>query len=201
MDSFMEAQTRRAGELMEGFIGQTLNFYENIKREDVFRKADGAAISRLLEKGIPQKGRPVDEVYREMMDDVYANTSLVQHPRCFACIPSPVSLFSWMGDVMTNAFDPHAGCAMNASAASCIERELIRWMCGLAGYPAGSGGLFVSGGSMANLTALTAARDARLTEAERTLAVAYVSDQTHSSDRQGLTYHRLSGRSGPKNTL
>ena len=51
MDSFMEAQTRRAGELMEGFIGQTLNFYENIKREDVFRKADGAAISRLLEKG------------------------------------------------------------------------------------------------------------------------------------------------------
>ncbi|RHR57068.1 aminotransferase class V-fold PLP-dependent enzyme [Clostridium sp. AF18-27] len=186
MDSFMEAQTRRAGELMEGFIGQTLNFYENIKREDVFRKADGAAISRLLEKGVPQKGRPVDEVYREMMDDVYANTSLVQHPRCFACIPSPVSLFSWMGDVMTNAFDPHAGCAMNASAASCIERELIRWMCGLAGYPAGSGGLFVSGGSMANLTALTAARDARLTEAERTLAVAYVSDQTHSSIAKGL---------------
>ena len=33
MDSFMEAQTRRAGELMEGFIGQTLNFYENIRRE------------------------------------------------------------------------------------------------------------------------------------------------------------------------
>ena len=186
MDSFMEAQTQRAGELMERFIGQTLDFYENIKREDVFRKADGAAISRLLKNGIPQKGRPVDEVYREMMDDVYANTSLVQHPRCFACIPSPVSLFSWMGDVMTNAFDPHAGCAMNASAAGCIERELIRWMCGLAGYPEGSGGLFVSGGSMANLTALTAARDDRLTEAERALAVAYVSDQTHSSIAKGL---------------
>ena len=60
MDSFMEAQTQRAGELMERFIGQTLDFYENIKREDVFRKADGAAISRLLKKGIPQKGRPVD---------------------------------------------------------------------------------------------------------------------------------------------
>ena len=37
MDSFMEAQTQRAGELMERFIGQTLDFYENIKRENVFR--------------------------------------------------------------------------------------------------------------------------------------------------------------------
>lgn len=186
MDPLMEIQTQRAGALMKDFVDHILNFYRNIKQEDVLRQADSKTLDRLQKLGIPRKGRPVDEVYGEMMRDVYANASLVQHPRCFACIPSPVSLFSWMGDVMTGAFDPHAGCAMNASAAGCVERELIGWMCGLAGYPQGSGGLFVSGGSMANLTALTAARDAVLEESQRSLAVAYVSDQTHSSVAKGL---------------
>ena len=68
---------------------------------------------------------------------------------------------------MTGAFNPHAGCRSNAPAAGMIEEKLIRWMCGLAGYPKGSGGVFVSGGSMANLTALTAARDLKLPFSER----------------------------------
>ena len=97
-----------------------------------------------------------------MEKDVYGKLSLVQHPRSFACVPSPVSLFSWMGDVMTNGYDPHASCWTNASAANCVEQEVVKWMCSLAGYPDTASGLFVSGGSMANLTALTAARDDRL---------------------------------------
>lgn len=179
-------QTRQAGELMKEFIDTALSFYQNIKEQDVSRQADDKVLSHLCQQGIPKQGRPVEQVYREMLKDVYPYSALVQHPRCFGCIPSPVSLYSWMGDIMTNAFDPHAGCHMNASAAGAIEKELIQWMCGLAGYPAGSGGLFVSGGSMANLTALTAARDAKLTCEERGIAVAYVSDQTHSSVAKGL---------------
>lgn len=186
MEAAMERQIDSAGESMKEFIDTVLGLYRHIGEEDVLRQADGETLQRLLSRGIPQEGRPVDEVYREMLSDVYTKNALVQHPRCFACIPSPVSLFSWMGDVMTNAFDPHAGCRMNASAAGCVEEALVRWMCGLAGYPDGCGGLFVSGGSMANLTALTAARDAKLSDAERASAVAYVSDQTHSSIAKGL---------------
>jgi|GEM_PF-6199296 len=95
-------------------------------------------------------------------------------------------MLSWMGDVMTNAYNPHASCQVNAPAPDLIEKKLIRWMCDLAGYPASGGGLFVSGGSIANLTALTAARDARLTYDERSRAIIYVSDQTHSSVAKGL---------------
>lgn len=186
MELGMENQTAQAGALMKEFVDTVLDFYGTMKAEPVCRQIGPETQARLERRGIPRVGRPVEEVYREMLRDVYANNTLVQHPRCFACIPTPVSLFSWMGDVMTNAFDPHAGCWMNASAAGHVERELIRWMCGLAGYPQGGGGLFVSGGSMANLTALTAARDDRLTEDRRASAVAYVSDQTHSSVAKGL---------------
>ncbi len=186
MDLIRNEQKREMGELMKGFVDQTLDFYESMKEQAVFKEADAQTLERLKSHGIPKEGRPVKEVFEELQRDVYPNQSLVQHPRCFACVPSPVSLFSWMGDIMTNAYDPHAGSMLNASGAGCIEEETIRWMCGLAGYPETAGGLFVSGGSMANLTALTAARDTKLTYAERELGVAYVSDQTHSSVAKGL---------------
>lgn len=186
MEPTIQAQFDRTNSLMKEFVDTVFSFYNNIKVQEVCRMADEQSIEKIRKQSIPQQGRPVEEVYREMLQDVYPNMSRVQHPRCFACIPSPVSLFSWMGDVMTNAFDPHAGSWLNSSGASCVEQELIRWMCSLAGYPQGSGGLFVSGGSMANLTALTTARDSKLTDSERPLAVAYVSDQTHSSIAKGL---------------
>lgn len=186
MEPTIQAQFDRTNSLMKEFVDTVFSFYNNIKGQEVCRMADEQSIEKIRKQSIPQQGRPVEEVYREMLQDVYSNMSRVQHPRCFACIPSPVSLFSWMGDVMTNAFDPHAGSWLNSSGASCVEQELIRWLCSLAGYPQDSGGLFVSGGSMANLTALTAARDSKLTDSERPLAVAYVSDQTHSSIAKGL---------------
>ena len=186
MEIYRGEMAAELGDVMKGFVDSALGFYEGLKERPVFSEADEETVARLRGRGIPESGRPLREVFEEMMRDVYANQSLVQHPRCFACVPSPVSLYSWMGDVMTNAFDPHAGSWINASGAGCVEQEVIRWMCGLAGYPEGSGGLFVSGGSMANLTALTAARDRKLTYEERDRAVAYVSAQTHSSVAKGL---------------
>ena len=152
----------------------------------MFRPAGKECLAGLNDQSIPHKGRPLKDVYKEMLEKVYASTLLGQHPRSFACVPSTASLLSWMGDIMTNAWNPHASCTVNAPAANLIEKKLIRWMCGLAGFPKESGGLFVSGGSIANLTALTAARDAKLSHEEYSKGMVYVSDQTHSSVVKGL---------------
>ena len=158
MQITIKEQNRQIGELMKEFAGQTVDFYNNMKTRSVCRPCDENTLKHLKKQSVPEQGRPVQEVYSEMLRDVYSNTLLAQHPRSFSCIPSTASLLSWMGDVMTNAYNPHASCQLNAPAADLIEKKLIRWMCGLAGYPKEGGGLFVSGGSVANLTALTAAR-------------------------------------------
>ena len=187
MNSSMKAKQAQLGDLMKDFIDRTLALYGDMKDRPVSTPADTDALERISGGEIPAEGRPVETVYSELLRDVYASTALAQHPRSFACIPGPASLFSWMGDVMTSAYNPHASCKVNAPAAACVEKRLIRWMCGLAGYPeATAGGLFVSGGSIANLTALTAARDAKLTDAERAGAAVYISDQTHSSLAKAL---------------
>lgn len=179
-------QDKEIAGLMTDFVGYAVDFYEHLSDYPVVRPADRKMLDDISLKVIPTSGRPLQEVYQELLREVYSNTLLAQHPRSFSCIPSTASLLSWMGDIMTNAFNPHDSCRINAPAIALIEQKLIRWMCDLAGYPAEGGGLFVSGASMANLTALTAARDAKLRWEEREKAVIYVSDQTHASVSKGL---------------
>ncbi len=168
------------------FVQSFLDFYSHLKSEKVLHLADTQTLSHLRTEGIPQVGRPVQEVVEEMRQKIYANQVYLQHPRWFGFIPSPVSLFSWLGDIMTNAYDPHASGWLLSSAGSCIEQETVKWLCNQAGYPQSAGGVFVSGGSMANLVALTAARNKKLREADYGRGVAYVSNQTHSSVAKGL---------------
>ena len=178
----------QAAQWMKHFIDSAVEFYQEIKQEPAFTEPNPETLLKLQNMKIPEHGRPAAEVLEEMATEIYqkAGGTRVQHPRCFSCIPSPVSVYSWMGDLLTSVYDPHAGCWMNAPGAACIEEKLIRWMCGLAGYPEKAGGIFLSGGSMANLTALTAARDNRLTPENRSLGIAYVSRQTHSSVAKAL---------------
>ena len=181
-----ERQNRQIGALMKRCVDRTVAFYQKLPEQPVCPSPEEAVLRGLEERPIPEQGRAVDEVYEEMLREVYSNMTRTQHPRCFACVPSTASMLSWMGDVMTNAYNPHASSQANAAAAAVIEKRLIAWMCSLAGYPQGSGGLFVSGGSMANLTALTAARDAKLSWEERWNGTIYLTDQTHASVVKGL---------------
>lgn len=131
-----------------------LSSYADVRSQKAVTVADDATIKKMRSVGFPKQGRPLNAVIDEMIKTVYANQAIMQHPRFFAFVPSPASPLSWVGDVLTNSYNPHAGTWLESSSASCLEQETIKWLCQQAGYPKTSGGLFVSGGSIANLTAL-----------------------------------------------
>ncbi|KAL7929763.1 pyridoxal phosphate-dependent transferase [Trichoderma chlorosporum] len=111
----------------------------------------------------------------------------MDHPRFFGFIPSPASDLSWLGEVLNSAYNTHAGSWFQSSGPSAVEKHLVSWLArDIVGLPETSGGCFVSGGSMANLSALMVARDQKLSFEERSRAVAYTSDQTHLSLAKGL---------------
>ena len=163
-----------------------LSSYSNVGSQKAVTIADDATIQKLRSIGFPKEGRPLNVVIDEMIENIYANQAIMQHPRFFAFVPSPASPLSWIGDVMTYSYNPHAGSWLQSSSASCIEQEVTKWFCRQAGYPKTAGGLFVSGGSMSNLTALVAARNTKLSEDEYVDGVAYLSGQTHSCVARGL---------------
>ena len=163
-----------------------LTSYADVRSQKTVTIADDETIQKLRSIGFPKEGRPLPTVIDEMIATVYPNQAIMQHPRFFAFVPSPASPVSWIGDILTNSYNPHAGTWLESSSASCLEQETIKWLCQQAGYSDTSGGLFVSGGSIANLTALVVARHAKLTEDEYPDGVVYLSQQTHFSASKAL---------------
>lgn len=97
--------------------------YETMRDQKTVTIADDTVIQKLRKMGFPRQGRPLDNVVGEMLEDVCTNQALLQHPRFFAFVPSPASPLSWVGDVLTDAYNPHGGTWMESSAASCLEQE------------------------------------------------------------------------------
>ncbi|MFN8581116.1 MAG: aminotransferase class I/II-fold pyridoxal phosphate-dependent enzyme [Gemmatimonadaceae bacterium] len=123
----------------------------------------------------------MDLVCREIMPSV----TQVDHPRFFAFVPGPGNFVGAMADALAAGFNVFCAHWLHGSGAATVELQTIEWLCRECGLPATAGGLFVSGGSMANLTALAAARRVVLGGPDAR-AVVYASSQTHNSLAKGL---------------
>lgn len=170
----------------ERFVEELFDRNATLSEGPVIHDIDDAAIEKLRRDGIPENGRPLDEVVREMQDTVIGYGYNADHARFMGFVPGPTSAVSWLGEIMAAGYNRHAGSFANYPAGCVAENELLRWFADKAGFPEGAGGIFVSGGSMANMTALTAARDAMLHEDAWSAGVVYVSEQTHSSVAKAL---------------
>lgn len=134
----------------------------------------------------PKRGHPPAAVIDRVVREVLAEAAPTGHPRFFGFIPSPSNFVAVLAEALVAGFNPFLGNWMEAPGPHELERVTIGWVRDALGLPeATAAGLFVSGGSMANLTALAAARRAILDDDPRGSRV-YVSDQTHGSIAKGL---------------
>lgn len=154
-------------------------------RQEIVRIASRDEAAAIRDKAAPRAPRALADVIEDAVG-IFANRVRMDHPRFYGFIPSPASPIALIGDMLTAGFNAHAGSWMQSSGPAAIEQGLITWLAGKTGLPATAGGLFVSGGSMANLTGLMIARDRKLPVETRRQGVAYVSTQTHSSVAKGL---------------
>src|SRR5215470_9881557 len=134
--------------------------------DPVLRRASPAEMRARLGGPPPEQGAGLDAVLARVIEDVLPYAARTDHPGYFAFIPC---FTTW----------PAALAELTAAAATQIELEVIDWFRSWLGMPAGTGGVLVSGGSAANLTALLVAREAAGGPSED--SVMYVSDQGHSS--------------------
>ena len=89
-------------------------------------------------------------------------------------------MYSAFGDFLAAISNRYAGVFDASPGAVRMENMLIRWMADVAGYPSGAGGYLSSGGSLANLSAIVAAREDHgiLADDARRIVV-YVTEHTH----------------------
>ncbi len=94
-----------------------------------------------------------------LFTDVLAPACIsVDHPRLLAFVPAAPTEAATLFDLVVGASSIFGGTWLEGSGAIYAENQALRWIADLAGFPADAGGVFVSGGTAGNLSALAAAR-------------------------------------------
>ncbi len=150
------------------------------------RKAElDAALDGLLGRG----GNDAGDILRLFTDVLAPAVISCDSPRFLSFIPAAPTKASLLFDMVVSCSSLQGTSWLEAAGAVAAENQALGLLAGLAGLPPGAGGVFVSGGSAGNLSALVVARDVarhrRNSSAVGQPRVA-VSDQAHSSIAKAL---------------
>jgi aromatic-L-amino-acid/L-tryptophan decarboxylase len=129
---------------------------------------------------VPRAGGDPLAAMELLVDVALATMQHTDHPRFFTRVPGPSSFPAILGDWLGTGFQAIAASWGGGAGPTTVELVVVGWLQELLGLPPGTEGVLLSGGSMANLTGLLAARE------EVGDGVVYLCDQTHSSIGRGL---------------
>lgn len=132
-------------------------------------------------------GHALAEVLDLFEREVVAPGALPPHPAHLAYIPGGALYHGAVADYLAAVSNKYSGIFFSGPGAVRMENLVVRWAADLLGFPAEAGGGIASGGSLATLTALTAARDAHgLRGRDYEQAVVYLTAQTHHCVEKAL---------------
>lgn len=114
-----------------------------------------------LDPEFTEEGRDAASVLDYVGACVEAPGFATTSPRFLAYIPGGGIPYSAFGDLLAATSNKYSGFASASPGAVRIENACAAWLASIIGYPQDSAGTLTSGGSIANLTAVVAAREAR----------------------------------------
>ncbi|MCK2219209.1 pyridoxal-dependent decarboxylase [Actinomadura sp. ATCC 31491] len=178
----LRAAGERAAALMAGHLA-------DVPGGPVWRPVPDAERAWLSGQELPEDGRPLDDLLDDVRAHVLPHPMGNGHPRFFGWVNSPPNPAGVLVEPLAAALNP--SCAGGDHAGPHLERAVVRWLAGLAGFPhPPGGGLLTSGASMATIVCLASARqraaladgwDAREEGlAGRPPMVMYVTEEGHS---------------------
>jgi L-2,4-diaminobutyrate decarboxylase len=121
------------------------------------------------------------EAWRVLHDQVIVTAVPTDHPRYLAFVGGSPTVMSVIADMAVSAAGVYAGSTLEGGAVVEAEGAALRWLAEVAGLPDSSFGTFVSGGSIANLSALVAARHHRRRLTGYTPTVIVAGNSAHAS--------------------
>jgi glutamate/tyrosine decarboxylase-like PLP-dependent enzyme len=174
--------------LGHALIDRIAGLLESLPDRPVTPAASPTSIRQALqaERPLPELGSEPEELLNHAADLLFKHSLFNGHPRFWGYITSSAAPIGVLGDLLAAAVNPNVGAWPLSPMASEIEAQTIRWIAGMLGYPADCGGLFVSGGNMANIVGFLAARQAKAGHDVRTAGLsgarlrAYCSKETHT---------------------
>jgi aromatic-L-amino-acid/L-tryptophan decarboxylase len=163
-------------------VDRIVEHFETVGELPPLRVGDADELLAALGGPPPEQPGDPDAALDALLDQVLPFAQHGDHPRFFARIGSPSNFVSVLGDAAASGFNVFAGSWTGGSGPAAVELVVLDWLRSLCGLPEGADGVLLSGGSVASLVALAAARTARAPDD----AVVYVSSEGHASIPRAL---------------
>lgn len=184
----LEPDKRQRDELNDAVLSYLDSWYQAPSELDAMGIAITADLIEHLGTPPSEEGRSIHSI----LEDVdAAGQSGIYHasPGHMSYIPNGGLYSGALADLLASGLNRYTGVAGAAPGMTAIEQGVVKWILSLFDFPEAGAGVLLSGGSMANFTALVAARTTHLGD-DFAEGVIYVTDRTHHSVAKGA---RLAG--------
>ena len=137
-------------------VDDLIDYWAGIREQKIWRPIPDE-VKEVFDQPIPEQGQSPEEVYREFKENIFPYNKGNVHPRFFAWIQGTGTPMGTFGDLLASGMNPNT--AIGEHSAMYVDRQVVNWCKELMNFPSEASGILVSGGSMANITALTVARN------------------------------------------
>jgi len=174
----LEPDSAEMHRLIDGAMQRIVAHIESLPSQPVSNVDGAAELARTLIEPLPERGIAYDRLLDFLFDEAIPRSFNAAGPGYLAYIPGGGIFHAAVADLIADAVNRYVGVFAPAPLLVQLEANVVRWFCEIVGYGAGSGGVLTSGGSLANLTAIIAARRSILGD-DFSHATLYCGDQTH----------------------
>jgi glutamate/tyrosine decarboxylase-like PLP-dependent enzyme/ribosomal protein S18 acetylase RimI-like enzyme len=174
--------------LAHRMVDDSVDFLASVRERPVWQRPPDAVHTALSERA-PWTGSGAQAAYEDFLELVRPYSTGNISPRFWGWVQGSGAPVGVLADFLASVMNPNAADFNHAPAL--VEMQVVDWFREIMGFPRGSSGLLVSGGSAANLTALTVARNAMNADvrkhgvdASQGRLTLYASREVHSSVRK-----------------
>src|SRR5262245_56958899 len=160
-DAPLEMDSATFRKLGHRLVDQVAEFLESMPLGPVNHDESPSSVRAALDLNgpLPELGMDPAQLLEQTAELLFAHSLFNAHPRFFGYITAPPAPIGILGDFLASALNPNVGSWIPGPAATEIEAQTVRWIGELIGFRAGDG-LLVTGGNVANIVCLVAARAA-----------------------------------------
>jgi aromatic-L-amino-acid/L-tryptophan decarboxylase len=138
-------------------IDMITEYYASIQEVRVFPASTSSEIEKVFTEDFPDKGQDPFAIVDEWQSKILPYASHLGSPRYFGFVNGSGTMIGTLAEALAASVNMNPGGWKPAPSATEVERRTIAWIAEMIGYPTDCGGLFTTGGTMANFTAIETA--------------------------------------------